>query len=111
MKKKLTLVAVLALALSGCATGPESVAQRACEDEIRSEIPADKLDFSDFEVSNMSDALFEEGVTGERDHSEDFMTGTGTVISWNGSVEKKHTVICMVTVIDGEPTDLSVTAN
>lgn len=107
--KKFVAAAVVCLLLTGCSASSEAIAEKACKDHIEAKLTADRIDYSEFNIGNMSDELFETSDTGKRDHSEDFMTGTGTIVTWRGTVEQKHTAICTVTVKDGEAHDVTTT--
>lgn len=107
MKKTLTLFVLAAITLTGCASST-STATKACKTEIEKEISADRIDYKDFEVANMSEGLFGLSDNAVRDHSEDTFMGIGTIHSWNGSVEKKHKTVCYATVKNGKVVEVSV---
>lgn len=112
--KKLVCLSTTALALvalTGCSSSPESIAQKACKEGVERDLSADKYDYSDLKVFNASEALFELSDKGERDTSKDLFMGSGTVIATTGTIEKKHTVICSITISGGNITDSSITVS
>lgn len=111
MKKLLFATLAAALLLSGCASETDDAkALDRCVDLVGQEYPGSEADTSNLVAESFSDALFESGITKERNHSKTVYAVSGNVSLRDGDIEKRVTVICNITVENGEITEAGITS-
>lgn len=102
MRKKLIALIGAGLLLTGCSASTADAATQACveeaEDQVGVTIKTDGLT-----STNMGDALYEAGITDERETSDDnaMFTVSGDVTYMDGSKEVRKSMVCTVKFDDG----------
>lgn len=110
MKKVVATMAVaLVLVTAGCAGGSgEKIAKDECVSLLEDRTRGEKIDVSGLKASSMTDALYESGITDERDSEKIVYSVLGDVTSKVATTERRISVMCQVTVTSGEVTSSSI---
>lgn len=112
MRMKLIALVGAALLLTGCSANVSGTAKTACVDEAEAEVGA-TLNTGGLETTNMGDALYEAGITDERDTNEEsaLYTVAGDVTYQDGGKEIRKSMICTVKFEDGAVSSTDMNLN
>ncbi len=114
MRKKLIAAFGAALLLTGCsaATSNADAARQACVTAAEEELGA-TIDASDIESTNFGDALYEAGVTDDRDTSDDdaLFTVLGDFTFEKDGTQSRRSMLCMVDFNGGTAGEPDLTIN
>lgn len=112
MKTKWMAVAIAALALTvtGCSANPEGAAMRACVSAAEEKVDA-SISTDDLSSTNFSDAMYEAGITSERDTdtADGLYTVVGDFTFEKDGTESRRSMLCTVKIEDGEMEDPDLT--
>ncbi|TQO20332.1 hypothetical protein FB472_1963 [Rhodoglobus vestalii] len=102
----IAITALSVLGLTACAAGGESVAREACISDAKEQRPDIKSwDFSDVETFDLSEAMFETGGTSSLDDNNRMWASNGEVTYKSGDKTHKKSMVCFVTIKNGEVTE------
>lgn len=99
------LMLVAAFGLTSCtAASPAAQALELCKESAEKQLPGQDVDFGGLKAENMSQTLFDAGITDKVDESDVLYTVAGEFTATEGSVTKRYNVLCMATEAEGEVT-------
>lgn len=100
------------LLLTGCSASKGDAALDACKKAAEEQVGA-SIELSDVEATNMGDALYEAGITDERDTDDAnaMFTVAGKFTYEKDGTETRKSMVCTVNFEDGqaETPDLNIT--
>lgn len=99
------LVLVAAFGLTSCAAASAAdQALRLCKESAEKQLPGQTVDFGGLEAANMSQDLFDAGISDKVDENDVLYTVAGEFTATEGTVTKRYSVLCMANEVDGEVT-------
>ena len=109
MRKKLIALVGAGLLLTGCSASTADAATTACVKEAEAEV-GQSIKTDALTSANMGDALYEAGITDERetDDKNAMFTVSGDVTYMDGSKEIRKAMVCTVTFKDGSVSETNL---